>query len=156
MQEERATILVVDDTAENIDVLRGVLRRMYRVKVATNGERAIEMASSATPPDLILLDVMMPGMDGYEVCTILKSDPKTARIPIIFVTAMSDADDEVKGFDLGAVDYITKPVKPAVVRTRVNTHLMLNRQSRLLRNILGQCTAELDAMREFLQIEKKS
>ncbi len=154
MQEERATILVVDDTAENIDVLRGVLRRMYRVKVATNGERAIEMASSSTPPDLILLDVMMPGMDGYEVCSILKNDPKTAKIPIIFVTAMSEADDEVKGFDLGAVDYITKPIKPAVVRTRVNTHLMLSRQSRMLRNILSQCSAELDAMREFLKIEK--
>jgi len=153
MQDERATVLVVDDTAENIDVLRGVLRRLYKVKVATSGERALEMATGTTAPDLILLDVMMPGMDGYEVCRRLKEDPRTARIPIIFVTAMNGTDDEAKGFELGAVDYITKPIKPAVVRARVKTQLTLHHQSRLLRKVLSQCTAEVDAMRQFLQTD---
>ncbi len=151
MQEDRATVLVVDDTAENIDVLRGVLRRLYKVKVATNGERALEMAHGSVPPDLILLDIMMPGMDGYEVCRRLKDDPHTARIPIVFVTAMNSSDDEAKGFELGAVDYISKPIKPAVVRARVATQLTLHHQSRILRKVLSQCTAELDAMRQFLQ-----
>ena len=122
---EKSTILVVDDTPENIDVLNGILKPEYQIKVALNGEKALKVAQSDPQPDLILLDIMMPDIDGYEVCQRLKSDPKTAKIPIIFVSAMTEVTDETKGFSLGAVDYITKPVSPAIVRARVKNHLSL-------------------------------
>lgn len=156
MHKERATILVVDDIAENIDVLRYVLKEQYRIKVATTGEKAIELACSAQAPDLILLDVMMPGIDGYEVCRRLKADEIAARIPIIFVTAMNDTDHEVKGLEMGAVDYLTKPINPSVVRARVGTHIALYRQSRILENILNQCKQELTAIREFVGSDEAS
>lgn len=121
---EKRSVLIVDDTPENIDVLRGILADRYAIRAATNGELALRIATSQKP-GLILLDVMMPGMDGYEVCRRLKSDPGTASIPVIFVTAKTETEDEQTGFDAGAVDYITKPVNPALVIARVDTHLAL-------------------------------
>ncbi|MDO8464964.1 MAG: SpoIIE family protein phosphatase [Gallionella sp.] len=124
----KPVILVVDDTPENIDVLRGILGADYSIKIATSGELALKVVA-AQPPDLILLDVMMPGMDGYEVCKQLKANPRTRAIPVIFVTARTETVDEVQGLALGAVDYLAKPVIPAIVKARVQTQLAL-RQAR--------------------------
>ncbi len=129
---DEQTILVVDDTADNIDVMSSILWSEFRVKAARDGERALKIASSSPAPDLILLDIMMPEMDGYEVISRLKSDPSTAHIPVIFVTAEAQAEDEAKGLSLGAVDYITKPVTPDIVLARVRTHLTLHNQQREL------------------------
>jgi serine phosphatase RsbU (regulator of sigma subunit) len=118
-------ILVVDDTPANIKILADLLRKDYLLSVATSGADALEIAGSEDRPDLVLLDVMMPEMDGYEVCSRLKSDPRTQDVPVIFVTAMSEVDDETKGFSLGAVDYITKPIRPPIVQARVAAHLEL-------------------------------
>jgi putative two-component system response regulator len=123
--QEKMTILVVDDTSENIAVLSSLLKGRYRTKIATNGEKALKLAFSDDPPDLILLDIMMPGIDGYEVCRRLKEDTKTAHIPVIFLTAKTGIEDEEKGFEIGAVDYITKPISPPIVLARVRTHLEL-------------------------------
>ena len=117
-------ILIVDDARENIDVLRGILTN-YTNMVALDGSQALTVAQSANPPDLILLDIMMPGMDGYEVCQRLKNNEKTKGIPIIYLTAKSSVEDEAKGLALGAVDYITKPISPPVVLARVATHLAM-------------------------------
>ncbi|NYE62032.1 putative two-component system response regulator [Duganella sp. 1224] len=117
-------ILVVDDEASNLQLLRHILQDQYRLLFAKDGPRALELARSEQP-QLILLDVMMPGMTGYETCRLLKADAVTAHIPVIFVTALNDTDDEVIGFEAGAVDYITKPVSPPIVRARVRTHLSL-------------------------------
>ena len=125
----KSQILVVDDTPENVDVLSGILREHYQVKVALNGAKALAIAQSDSPPDLILLDVMMPEMDGYEVCRQLQAEDRTRGIPVVFVTAKAEVDDETKGFELGAMDYITKPISPPVVLARVRTQLAL-RQSR--------------------------
>ena len=127
----RPTILVVDDTPENIDVMRGVLSADYTIKVATNGQLALKVVA-AQPPDLILLDIMMPGMDGYEVCRQLKANPLTGAIPVIFITAKAETEDEVQGLALGAVDYLTKPVIPAIVKARVQTQLALRQARREL------------------------
>lgn len=126
------SILVVDDIADNIDILSNLLRPAYTVRAALNGSRAIELARSEHRPDLILLDVMMPDMDGYEVCRILKSDPLTRHIPVIFITARSYEEDEKHGLEIGAVDYITKPVNPAITLARIRTHLALADQNRSL------------------------
>ncbi len=120
-----AMVLVVDDTPENLQLMTGLLKDLYKVKVAKSGERALEIAASEPHPDLILLDVMMPDMDGYEVCRRLKSNPATRDIPVIFITAKIEMDDEMKGLELGAVDYITKPISPPVMMARVETHLKL-------------------------------
>ncbi len=106
-------------------MLDGVLNKDYEIKAALNGEKALKIAGSENPPDIILLDIEMPGMDGYEVCRRLKADPQTRDIPIIFVTAKSDESDETKGLEIGAVDYITKPFSPPIVQARVKTHLAL-------------------------------
>lgn len=119
------TILVVDDEPANITVLSGTLKGNYRVIVAKNGKQAIERIENIVTPDLILLDIMMPDMDGYELCQILKQRPETKDIPIIFVSAMSEYNDEEKGLQLGAIDYITKPFSPAIVLTRVRNILQL-------------------------------
>ena len=124
---EQQTVLVVDDSKTNIAVLAEVLRQDYTVRAATGGEKALEIAFSENSPDLILLDVVMPGMDGYEVCARLKADPRTRNIPIIFITGKESEEDEIKGFELGASDYITKPFNPVVVRARVNTQAELKR-----------------------------
>ncbi|MSS72786.1 MAG: response regulator [Candidatus Latescibacteria bacterium] len=116
-------ILVVDDTPENIDILVRILETDYHLRVAPNGEQALRIAALTPPPDLILLDVIMPGLSGYEVCRELKSAPGTAGIPVIFVTAMDDPQDELRGFELGAVDYVTKPFDPLVVLARVRACL---------------------------------
>jgi putative two-component system response regulator len=122
---EKQTILVVDDTPENLRLMSGVLKDDYKTKIANNGERGLELAAALPPPDLILLDIMMPGIDGYEVCRRLKADPATAEIPVIFLTAKVEVEDEQKGFDVGCVDYITKPISPPIVLARVKTHLLL-------------------------------
>src|SRR6187401_2506704 len=122
---ERKLVLIVDDTPTNVAVVSGVLKDSYRTKVATNGEKALAIATGAEKPDLILLDVMMPGMDGYEVCRRLKDIPATREIPIIFLTAKTDEVDEEKGFDVGAVDYIHKPFSAPIVLARVRTQLAL-------------------------------
>jgi len=123
--QKKMTVLVVDDTSENIAVLSSLLKDLYRIKVAINGEKALQLAFSDDPPDLILLDIMMPGIDGYEVCRRLKADKKTAHIPVVFLTAKTGIEDEEKGLELGAVDYITKPISPPIVLSRVKTHLQL-------------------------------
>ncbi|MCL1046611.1 two-component system response regulator [Shewanella sp. 1_MG-2023] len=143
---EKATVLIVDDTPENIDILVGILGSDYKIKVAIDGPKALALAQKSSP-DLILLDVMMPGMNGYEVCQKLKNEPLTCHIPVIFVTALSDTEDETKGFALGAVDYITKPVSPAVVKARVKTHLSLYDQKRLLESEVEHRTKELKETR---------
>ncbi len=126
----RPLILAVDDEASNLQLLRQILQDHYRLLFAKDGARALELARQESP-DLVLLDVMMPGMSGYEVCAALKSNPATASIPVIFVTALTDTADELEGFDAGAVDYITKPVSPPIVRARVRTHLSLVRMEEL-------------------------
>jgi putative two-component system response regulator len=125
MGETRQTILVVDDTPANLALMSDLLRGDYKVKLAPGGQRALQIAAADPPPDLILLDIMMPEMDGYEVCKRLKSYPQTKRIPVIFLTAMAEVQDETKGLALGAVDYITKPISPPIVMARVRTHLAL-------------------------------
>ena len=148
MNEKRtATLLIVDDIPENIDVLRGILKQDYKIKVASNGEKALKIAQSDSAPDLILLDIMMPGMDGYEVCRQLKANFSTANIPVIFVTAKGETADESLGFDIGAVDYITKPVSPPLVLRRVRTHLSLYDEKRLLDEMVKERTKELDQTR---------
>src|SRR5215831_5313430 len=118
-------LLIVDDMPTNVAVLSGLLGDSFRTKVATNGEKALAIATGSERPDLILLDVMMPGMDGYEVCRKLKDNPATRDIPIIFLTAKTDEVDEEKGFDVGAVDYIHKPFSGPIVLARVRTQLAL-------------------------------
>lgn len=129
---EAETILVVDDAAGNIDVMVGLLKGQFKVKAATSGEKALKIAQSKSPPDLILLDIMMPVMDGYEVCRILKGDPATKDIPIIFLSAKGETDDVTEGLELGAVDYVTKPANPKILIARINTHLRLRRAYREL------------------------
>ncbi len=122
--DNRPKILVVDDEATNLQMLRHVLQEDYRLLFAKDGAKAIELTQRERP-DLILLDIMMPGMTGYEVCETLKCDTSTRAIPVIFVTALTDTDDEAKGFAVGAVDYLTKPASPAIVKARVRNHLSL-------------------------------
>ncbi|GEM_PF-2419554 len=121
----RATILVVDDTPDNLALLCNLLNDDYKVRVAKGGDKALQIAASETPPDLILLDIMMPSMDGYEVCRRLKRDVRTMNIPVIFLTAKAEEEDEMKGLELGAVDYITKPISPPIVLARVKSQLAL-------------------------------
>lgn len=124
---DRPTVLVVDDTPDNLSLMSALLKDRYKTKIATNGEKALKIATADPAPDLILLDIMMPGMDGYEVCRRLKAEPASADIPVIFLTAKAETEDEQHGFELGAVDYITKPISPPIVLARVNTHLQLKR-----------------------------
>ena len=144
--DRKQTIMVVDDIPENIDVLKGILKADYKIKFAVTGEMALAIIEKFIP-DIILLDVMMPGMDGFEVCSRLKKNPLTRDIPIIFVTAMDQSGDEEEGFKLGAVDYITKPVIPSIVKARVKTHLALSNQKLELRNEVKKKTKELNETR---------
>ena len=130
--DHRATVLVVDDTTDNLTVLGELLQPEYLVRAASSGRRALQVAASQPRPDLILLDVMMPEMDGFKVFALLRENPATRDIPVIFVTAMDGSTDEEHGLELGAVDYITKPLRPAVVLARVRTHLELKRARDLL------------------------
>ena len=133
--EFKPLILLVDDAPENLAVLSGVLEDSYKIKVATSGAKGLRICEGPVLPDLILLDVMMPEMDGLEVCRLLKASSRTRDIPVIFVTAMSDAQDEAHGLAVGAVDYITKPISPAVVRQRVRLHLELKRARQSLERL---------------------
>ena len=135
VSSDNSLILIVDDTPENVDVLAGILREHYQIKVAVNGPKALRVAQSDPAPALILLDVMMPEMDGYEVCRRLQANERTRRIPVIFVTAKSEVEDEAQGFGLGAVDYITKPVSAAIVLARVRTQLALKESHRKLEDL---------------------
>jgi len=128
------TILITDDEKMNVDVLGGILSPMYNLLISRNGTRAIALAREHTP-DLILLDVLMPDMSGFEVITELKNDKDTINIPVIFITGLTSAEDEEKGFILGAVDYITKPFKKAIVKARVNTHIRIVDQMRMIESI---------------------
>ena len=143
----RPTVLIVDDVAENIQVLMGSLRGDFALLPARNGQRAIELATEKQP-DIILLDIMMPEMDGYEVCRRLKAQDKTRLIPIIFVTAMSDDADEAKGLELGAVDYVTKPFNPDLVKARVRNHIELKKHRDHLEVLVMERTKELRLTQE--------
>ncbi|OGS98745.1 MAG: two-component system response regulator [Gallionellales bacterium RIFCSPLOWO2_12_FULL_59_22] len=139
---QKATILVVDDTPDNLALMSNLLNDDYKVKIASSGEKALKIAASDPPPDLILLDIMMPGMDGYQVCQQLKRDPKTMNITVIFLTAKAEVEDEKKGLELGATDYITKPISPPIVMARVKNHLALKMMADFLRD-----------QNEFLELE---
>ena len=135
MTEKKHTLLLVDDHPPNIYLLAEALIQDHEIVVATNGAQALEIASQEPRPDLILLDILMPGMDGYEVCSRLKGDPFTKMIPVIFITAKSGEEDETRGLGCGAVDYITKPFSMPIVRARVRTHLELKRHRDMLENL---------------------
>lgn len=148
----KQTILVVDDNPENIHVLSGILRPYYNVKAAINAAVAFKIATAEDKPDLILLDIMMPEIDGYRICKHLKVMPETSEIPVIFVSAKGEIEDEKKGFEVGGVDYITKPVNPALVLARVSTHLKLSSQKTHLLSLVKERTNELEKTRmEILQ-----
>ena len=132
---EQPTILIVDDAKENISILAELLRTEYKVRAAISGEKALEIAFSENPPDLILLDVIMPGIDGYEVCRRLKADPLAKRIPIIFVTGKVNEEEEIFGFNMGAVDYIKKPFNSVIVKARVSMHVELKQYRDYLENM---------------------
>ena len=155
LYSERQTILVVDDTPDNIALLSTLLKDRYKVRAANNGERALAIAAGQPRPDLILLDIMMPGMDGYEVCERLKIDPHTADIPVIFLTAKVQVEDEEFGLRLGAVDYITKPISPPIVLARVETHLTLKRARQFLQDRNAYLEAEVwRRSREVMAIQE--
>lgn len=154
-ENEKSRILIVDDEPFYIDVLVNLLNQDYRIFVAKDGVQCLNRAAASVPPDLILLDILMPGMDGYDVCRQLKSNVATRHIPVIFLTIKSDVDDEIRGFKLGAVDYITKPISPPIVSMRVATHLELARarldaenQNQLLEQKIRQRTEEISRTQE--------
>jgi len=136
MERTRQTVLIVDDEPMNIEILYETLSAEHEILFATNGQEALRIASSELP-DLILLDVVLPDLDGYQVCTQLKSDSKTRDIPVIFITAMDHEEDETKGLDVGAIDYLSKPIRSPIVRARVRNHLELKRH----RDYLGKLSA---------------
>jgi len=131
-------ILIVDDERYNIKVLSDFLHADYKIMAAKDGEQALKIAQGDTVPDLILLDIIMPGIDGYEVCKRLKENKKTQNIPVIFVTAVSEAMDAARAFDVGAVDYVTKPFNPVTVKARVKTHIQLGCTLRDLKGALDK------------------
>jgi serine phosphatase RsbU (regulator of sigma subunit) len=147
--EEKKLLLLVDDTPANIQVANSILKEDYKIRVATSGEKALELVNAKPVPDLILLDVMMPEMDGYEVCSRLKARKETRDIPVIFLTGQTDADDETKGFHVGAVDYIHKPFSPSVVKARVHTHIVLREAHRQLAQQLRHINNELEMARRI-------
>ncbi|MEO5354544.1 MAG: hybrid sensor histidine kinase/response regulator [Magnetococcus sp. XQGC-1] len=148
MTGEKATILLVDDERFNLNLLKNVLEAEHEIQVASNGEQAIRRASGMPPPDLILLDIQMPGMDGYQVMAQLQADAATRSIPVIFVTALGEMEEETKGLLLGAVDYIIKPISPPIVRARVQTHLALKRSADQ-QKALNQSLAELNQLKNI-------
>ncbi len=152
IQKERSRILVVDDVTMNVELFTAILKDDYDVICASDGEQGIELALRENP-DLILLDVMMPGIDGYEACKVLKKDPRTKSIPVLFVTALGQIQDEARAFEAGGADFITKPVAPVVVRARVRTQLELHSQMKNLEAIVRQRTAEVEKTK--LEIIKK-
>lgn len=145
-QNSRPRILVVDDVAQNVRIMARILEKEYEVLVALNGSDAIEVLKKDNPPDLVLLDVLMPGMDGYQVCRKIKNDPDISNIPVIFVTAKSTSEDEAYGLSLGAVDYITKPLRIPVVRARVKNHLELLQVRRDAEEAKRKISREVESM----------
>jgi CheY-like chemotaxis protein len=145
----KKVILLVDDTPANIQIALSILKDLYQVRVATNGTKALELAAADPIPDLILLDVMMPGIDGFEVCTRLKASPSTHDIPVIFLTGQTEIEDETRGFEVGGVDYIHKPFSPAVVKARVHTHLVLRGIREKLAQQLAAMKGELETARQI-------
>ncbi len=144
MNDEKWRVLVVDDEPHNLQLMMQILKDLYQMAYSTSGEEAL-LAAKNLKPERILLDIMMPGMDGYETCRRLKADPSTTKIPVIFVTAMGEEDDESLGFEVGGVDYITKPVSVSVVLARVSTHLALYNQRRAYEIRVQERTAELES-----------
>ncbi|AWJ84308.1 diguanylate cyclase response regulator [Azospirillum sp. TSH58] len=134
MTDARPKILVVDDIPSNVHVLSRILKDEHDIYFATDGAKALELVQ-ARLPDLVLLDIMMPGMDGYEVCSRIKADPITRDIPVIFISAKSEVEDETYGLEVGAIDFISKPISPPIVKARVRNHLLLKRQTDLLRTL---------------------
>ncbi len=146
----KASVLVIDDSPDNLSLMFGLLRNLYTVKGANNGASGLKVARGDSPPDLILLDIVMPGLNGYEVCQELKSDPSTRDIPIIFLTSLTEEADEYRGLQMGAADYITKPVHPDIFLARIKTHLenkaakdLLRNQNALLERTVSERTSEL-------------
>jgi putative two-component system response regulator len=139
------TILVVDDTPTNLEIIGALLGGLYKIKAAISGERALKLLEDTKLPDLILLDVMMPGMSGWEVCTAVKSNPRTKDIPVIFLTSKIELADETKGFELGAVDYITKPINPLTLHARVKTHIALQSALHRLKDHNQSLEKEVDS-----------
>lgn len=150
-ETQQQTVMVVDDTPQNLALMTELMRTQYRVVVANTGERALKLLQTGLLPDLILLDIMMPGMDGYEVIQALKAEPRTSNIPVIFLTAKTEVEDEMHGLELGAVDYITKPISPPIVLTRVHTHLALKASSDFLRDKAAYL--ETEVARRTRQVE---
>lgn len=146
------SVLIVDDTAENLDVLTEILKDEYIVRATISGRAALKIAEK-TLPDIILLDIMMPEMDGYEVCAKLKENPLTKSIPVIFVTARTQDEDQIRGFSVGAVDYITKPISPYIAKARIKTHIALSDQKKSLEIEVLRKTKELRDIK--LEIIKK-
>lgn len=151
----RYSILVVDDSTDNLKLISGLLKDLYRVKLATDGEKALAIARGPSTPDLILLDVMMPGMSGHDVCRLLKSDPLTQNIPIIFLTALSSVQDESEGLEIGGADFVSKPVNPRVLLARVKTQIenkassdFIRDQKDFLEAEVGRRTSELTAIQD--------
>ena len=147
LNQKKSTVLIVDDVAENIHVLMGTLKDDYAILAARDGQKALDIAQSKLP-DIILLDIMMPEMDGYEVCLTLKKLESTKHIPIIFITALSESDDEAKGLEMGAVDFIAKPFNPDLVKSRVRNHLELKKYRDQLEELVEARTQELQQTQE--------
>ncbi len=145
--DKKLKVLVVDDVGQNVSVVNGILKPYYKIMVALNGEKALSISQSDNPPDIILLDIMMPEMDGFEVCRRLQADSKTQGIPIIFLSALDDTKDKVKGLELGAVDYVSKPFQPEEVIARVKTHLTISS----LKKSLAEKNEELRSANELLE-----
>jgi putative two-component system response regulator len=137
------TVLLVDDSPDVLRTIAGLLRDQYEIRIANGGERALRVAATHPLPDLVLLDVEMPEMDGYETCRRLKADPETSGIPVIFLTAKTGVDDERRGFDAGCVDYITKPISAPILHARVKTHLSLKGARDFLRDRSDYLEAEV-------------
>lgn len=145
---EKKLVLVVDDAPANLQIVHSILKQDFKILVATSGAKALELARNNPQPELILLDVEMPEMNGYEVCAILKSTPETRDIPVIFLTRKTDVEDETRGFEVGAVDYIHKPFSPAVVKARVHTHLLLREALDRLSRQLVLLNGEIEMARQ--------
>jgi serine phosphatase RsbU (regulator of sigma subunit) len=147
--ENKKLLLLVDDAPANIQIANAILKDDYRIRVATSGAKALELVKTRPVPDLILLDVSMPEMDGYEVCERLKADPETSEIPVIFLTGKTEAEDETRGFAAGAVDYVHKPFVPAIVKARVHTHLALRAAREQIAERLAEIQKELEMARKI-------
>lgn len=149
--DKNGRILIVDDAPANIKVLGQSLCEEYNIQVANNGRDALKVAFSENKPDLILLDIVMPEMDGYEVCKKLKENESTKDIPVIFITAKSDDSDEEKGLDIGAVDYFTKPFNITIVKNRVKAYIELVKHQNIMQKVRDDCFATIDDIKKCYQ-----